>query len=60
MSYIEQVDAVVVATSEEEAEKIAANMGNGLDPDWPTIDRYNTAWRKPLTYELLELQHGHE
>lgn len=60
MSYVEAIDAIVVAPSEEEAERIAADLGNGKDPDWPTIDMYNTAWRKPLSYELLELEHGFE
>ncbi len=56
---MEAVDAIIVATSEEEAERIASDLGNGKDPDWPTIDMYNTAWRKPLEHTLLEVEHGY-
>lgn len=57
-SFIEEVDAQIVARSKSEAERFAAELGEGADPLWPHVDRYNVHERTPTRYELIEIEHG--
>lgn len=56
VTYNETVEAIIIAKTEAEAERIAAGIGDGESPNWPNVDRYNTSERTPQTYELLNLE----
>ena len=57
VSYVEDVEAIIVAASEKEAERIAAGIGDGESPYWPSIERFNVANQEPQRHELLDLEY---
>jgi len=51
---------LIIAKTKNEAERIAAGLGDGESPNWPDIERFNVVERTPERHELIEIEHGQQ
>lgn len=52
----EEVHAIIVAKTKQEAREIAEGIGDGVPPDWPAVDRYNVARQTDPQFNLLDVE----
>ncbi len=56
VSYVEDLEAIIVADTRDKAIRIAEGFGDGEMPNWPDIDRYTVNERTPHRHECLDVE----